>query len=99
MDLPRFRSEADERNLPYVLSTLGSHGHITVGFNQNEARILVRLTGGSQQTAKEPETAEVQALELRRALNLDVVVIHSIRSAVGSEGAQAVCFSFFVVSP
>ena len=86
---PSTRSEADIRSMLAVLSRYGEHGEVTLGLNQNEANILSNLTGGKHAAATDPETATIQATELRTALGLHAVVIHSIRYAVGTDSNGA----------
>lgn len=85
---PSTRSEEDIFRMLDVLKRFGDYGHVTLGLNQNEANILSVLTAGSTQKAEDPDTALRQCAELEAALNLDAVVIHSIKYAVASEGEE-----------
>lgn len=83
---PSTRSENDIRGMLEVLAKFEQVGNVTLGLNQNEANILSRLTDGATQTAVAPESAEEQSVELRNALKVGSVVIHSLRYAVGCAG-------------
>lgn len=86
---PSTRSEADIRGMLAVLTRYAESAEVTLGLNQNEANILSRLTRTSTQTAQDPETAARQADELRTALGLHAVAIHSIRYAVGAAATDS----------
>lgn len=85
---PSTRSDRDVLEMLEVLKRFGNWGHVTLGLNQNEANILSILTGGPTQKSEDPETAGQQSAELQTVLNLDAVVIHSIKYAVATEGAK-----------
>lgn len=85
---PSTRSDADVSAMLAVLKRFGACGHVTLGLNQNEANILSVLTAGATQKADDPEPALRQCAELQAALNLDAVVIHSIKYAVAIEGGE-----------
>lgn len=86
---PSTRSDEDVSGMLEVLKRFGDCGHVTLGLNQNEANILSTLSGGATVKAVDPDTALQQCKELQTALNLDAVVIHSIRYAVASENGVA----------
>jgi sugar/nucleoside kinase (ribokinase family) len=82
---PSTRSIDDIKAMLTVLKRFTRVGEVTLGLNQNEANILSRITKGATRTAATQESAALQSQELCTALELDAVVIHSVRYAVGSE--------------
>ena len=82
---PSSRSEADILDMLEVLKRFSDSGRVTLGLNQNEANILSRLTGCSPEAATDPETALIECADLKRQLQIESVVIHSIRYAVGCD--------------
>jgi sugar/nucleoside kinase (ribokinase family) len=86
---PSTRSDEDVFGMLEALKRFGDWGHVTLGLNQNEANILSLLTGGATPKAEDPETALRQCAQLQAALNLDAVVIHSIRYAVATQDGEA----------
>ncbi|MFP4260547.1 MAG: PfkB family carbohydrate kinase [Opitutales bacterium] len=85
---PSSRSDSDIAGMLEVLGKFGACGSVTLGLNQNEANILSRLQGLKTESADDPEQALEQAGELRAALGIDGVVIHSVRYASGCEGGD-----------
>ncbi|MEX0331412.1 MAG: PfkB family carbohydrate kinase [Puniceicoccaceae bacterium] len=79
---PSNRSETDIREMLKVLPGFESCGPCTLGLNQNEANILSKLL--HLEFADQPgiKAAAKQARELRQALGITEVLIHSLRYAV-----------------
>ena len=86
---PSSRSETDVREMLSALSRYAKVGEVTLGLNQNEANILVRVTGGSMVKVTEPGESSIQAAHLRDALGIDSVIIHSLQYAVGIDGKES----------
>ena len=85
---PSSRSERDIREMLGVLARFRECWQVTLGLKQNEANLVSRLSGGSTTAATEPEAALKQCQELRNALKVDMVVVHSIRYAVPSSADE-----------
>ncbi|WP_309380550.1 PfkB family carbohydrate kinase [Cerasicoccus frondis] len=85
---PSSRSVEDIKKMLTVLTQYSEYCHVTLGLNQNEINVLSSLTNGRIMKAKSPEDALVQAQDLQSKLNIDAVIVHSLRYAVGCEGDQ-----------
>jgi len=85
---PSSRSERDVKEMLGVLRRFRECGRVTLGLNQNEANILSRLSDAATAGATEAGTALKQSRELRDALNVDTVVIHSTRYAVAASPGE-----------
>lgn len=81
---PSSRSDKDIADMLDVLSRFAEVGEVTLGLNQNEANILSRIQKLNTLSADNPGKARQQASALREGLQLEEVVIHSIKYAVGA---------------
>jgi len=84
---PAGRSADDILAMAATLPGFEASGPVTLGLNGNEANILSRLHGLSDETGgKSPEETLRQAHDLRLRLGISRVIIHRSQSAVSDAG-------------
>lgn len=87
---PSSRSSSDIKAMLEVLPGFESCGPCSLGLNQNEANILSNLLGVEYEDKPGIESASRQAGDLRNALGISEVIIHSLKYAVlAAEGGES----------
>jgi sugar/nucleoside kinase (ribokinase family) len=81
---PRSRSQADQHAMLDAMRALAAVTDVVFGGNLNEANAVAELLGIAE-SAEDPTAMTEQADEIRQALGLSRVVVHSIRHAVQAD--------------
>jgi sugar/nucleoside kinase (ribokinase family) len=81
---PSSRSLSDVSRMLDILSSFQNHGPTILGLNLAEARVVGKALE-IQSANDSPDTVKALAAQIRQRLNVDQVVIHSIKFAVVAE--------------